>query len=93
MFKYVKLVTNDYTTNSGTRKNTSPIPIIKKMITWRLFFFIEGAHLLNANRLVQTMIGDALPSHGVKPTGGFHKVKLRKLRLGGTLPTSNSRKG
>jgi hypothetical protein len=23
--------------------------------------------------------GDALPSHGVKPTWGFHKVKLRKV--------------
>jgi hypothetical protein len=22
---------------------------------------------------------DALPSHGVKPTWGFHKVKLRKV--------------
>jgi len=22
---------------------------------------------------------DALPSHGVKPTSGFHKVKLRKV--------------
>jgi hypothetical protein len=22
---------------------------------------------------------DALPSHGVKPTWGFHKVKLRKI--------------
>jgi hypothetical protein len=28
---------------------------------------------------------DALPSHGVKPTWGSHKVKLRKLRLGSTL--------
>jgi hypothetical protein len=28
----------------------------------------------------------------VKPTWRFHKVKLRKLRLGGTLPASNSRK-
>jgi len=36
---------------------------------------------------------DAPPSHGVKPTWGFHKVKLRKLRLGSTLPASNSRKG
>jgi len=36
---------------------------------------------------------DALPSHGVKPTWGFHKVKLRKLRLGSTLPASNSKKG
>jgi hypothetical protein len=23
---------------------------------------------------------DALPSHGVKPTWGFHKVKLRKVK-------------
>jgi hypothetical protein len=37
--------------------------------------------------------GDALPSHGVKPTWGFHKVKLRKVELGSTLPASNSRKG
>jgi hypothetical protein len=37
--------------------------------------------------------GDALPSHGVKPTWGFHKVKLRKLWLSGTLPASNSKKG
>jgi hypothetical protein len=35
---------------------------------------------------------DALPSHGVKPTWGFHKVKLRKVELGSTLPASNSRK-
>jgi hypothetical protein len=29
---------------------------------------------------VQTLGGiDALPSHGVKPTWGFHKVKLRKV--------------
>jgi hypothetical protein len=45
-------------------------------------------------RLAYAMtINDALPSYGVKPTWGFHKVKLRKLRLGGTLPASNSRKG
>jgi hypothetical protein len=25
------------------------------------------------------LVGDALPSHGVKPTRGFHKVKLRKV--------------
>jgi hypothetical protein len=36
---------------------------------------------------------DALPSHGVKPTWGLHKVKLRKVKLGSTLPASNSRKG
>jgi hypothetical protein len=36
---------------------------------------------------------DALPSHGVKPTWGFHKVKLRKLWLSSTLSTSNCRKG
>jgi hypothetical protein len=35
---------------------------------------------------------DALPSHGVKPTLGFHKVKLWKVELGSTLPASNSRK-
>jgi len=27
-----------------------------------------------------TIIIDALPSHGVKPTWGFHKVKLRKVK-------------
>jgi hypothetical protein len=27
----------------------------------------------------QDKTGDALPSHGVKPTWGFHKVKLRKV--------------
>jgi len=32
-------------------------------------------------------------SHGVKPTWGFHKVKLRKIELGSTLLASNSRKG
>jgi hypothetical protein len=26
---------------------------------------------------------DALPSHGVKPTWGFHKVKLRKVETRG----------
>jgi len=36
---------------------------------------------------------DALPSHGVKPTWGFHKIKLQKVELGSTLPASNSRKG
>jgi hypothetical protein len=36
---------------------------------------------------------DALPSHGVKHTWGFHKVKLRKVELGSTLPASNSRQG
>jgi hypothetical protein len=36
---------------------------------------------------------DALPSHGVKHTRGFHKAKLRKVELGSTLPASNSRKG
>jgi len=39
------------------------------------------------------MSSDALPSHGVKLTWGFHKVKLRKVELGSTLPASNSRKG
>jgi hypothetical protein len=38
-------------------------------------------------------IPDALPSPGVKHTWGFHKVKLRKVELGSTLPASNSRKG
>jgi len=38
-------------------------------------------------------IDDALPSHGVKHTRGFHKAKLRKVELGSTLPASNSRKG
>jgi len=36
---------------------------------------------------------DVLPSHGVKPTWGFTKSSCGKLRLGGTLPASNSRKG
>jgi hypothetical protein len=36
---------------------------------------------------------DALPSPGVKHTWGFHKVRLRKVELGSTLPASNSRKG
>ncbi len=36
---------------------------------------------------------DAFPSHGVKHTWGFHKVKLRKLWLSSMLPASNSRKG
>jgi hypothetical protein len=48
------------------------------------FSFINSATL----RLI-----DTLPSHGVKPTWGFHKVKLRKVELGSTLPASNSRKG
>jgi len=38
-------------------------------------------------------LNDVLPSHGVKPTWGFHKVKLWKLWLSGTLPASNSKKG
>jgi len=36
---------------------------------------------------------DTLPSHGVKPTWRFHKVKLQKVELGSTLSPSNSRKG
>jgi hypothetical protein len=47
----------------------------------------ENGHIFN-----QAII-DVLPSHGVKPTWGFHKVKLRKLWLSGTLPASNSKKG
>jgi len=43
--------------------------------------------------LLISHVFDALPSHGVKPTLGFHKVKLRKVELGSTLPASNSRKG
>jgi hypothetical protein len=39
------------------------------------------------------IIIDALPSPGVKHAWGFHKVKLRKVELGSTLPASNSRKG
>jgi hypothetical protein len=38
---------------------------------------------LASNDMHQTLMGlgfiDALPSHGVKPTWGFHKVKLRKV--------------
>jgi hypothetical protein len=40
-----------------------------------------------------TTYNDMLLSHGAKPTWGFHKVKLRKLWLSGTLPASNSKEG
>jgi hypothetical protein len=50
------------------------------VVEGRLFFGLDNAF-------------DALPSHEVKPTWGFHKVKLRKLWLSGTLPASNSKKG
>jgi hypothetical protein len=38
---------------------------------------------------------DALLSHGVKPTGGFHKVKLRKSDLAtrSRLPTLERGRG
>jgi len=39
-----------------------------------------------------TMLVDVLPSHGVKPTRGFHKDKLRKVELGSTFPASNFKK-
>jgi hypothetical protein len=39
------------------------------------------------------LVYDALPSHGVKPLEGFTKSSCGKLRLGGTLPASNSKKG
>jgi hypothetical protein len=35
-------------------------------------------NIMNTIRWTPTMY-DALPSHGVKPTWGFHKVKLRKV--------------
>jgi len=37
--------------------------------------------LLNCDNILSTLYTklDALPSHGVKPTRGFHKVKLRKV--------------
>jgi hypothetical protein len=34
---------------------------------------------LSSELLCLLFINDALPSHGVKPTWGFHKVKLRKI--------------
>ncbi len=49
---------------------------------------LMGIHLLHCahgNKHVRThdaihnTFADALPSHGVKPTWGFHKVKLRKV--------------
>jgi hypothetical protein len=45
------------------------------------------------SKLLKLTEDDALPSPGVKHTWGFHKVKLRKVGLGSTLPASNSRKG
>ncbi len=55
------------------------------------------AHFIPCNKSITSektvKLFDALPSHGVKPTWGFHKVKLRKLWLSGTLLASNSKKG
>jgi hypothetical protein len=31
-------------------------------------------------------VSDALPSHGVEPTWGFHKVKLRKVKTWRHVP-------
>ncbi len=49
--------------------------------------------LMDHDSIVDDELSDALPNHGVKPTWGFHKVKLRKVEIGSTLPASNSRKG
>jgi hypothetical protein len=51
------------------------------------------AHLACPLFWAKVSFSDALPSPGVKHTWGFHKVKLRKVELGSTLPASNSRKG
>jgi hypothetical protein len=48
---------------------------------------------MDHDSIVDDELSDALPNHGVKPTWGFHKVKLRKVEIGSTLPASNSRKG
>jgi len=83
-------------------KNRDMGHFFMKSFTWfgdfRLFFmhFVIScrlqvvAHMNLQGRVLQV---DALPSHGVKPTWGFHKVKLRKVELGSTLPASNFRKG
>ncbi len=37
-------------------------------------------------KIYHASIDDALPSHGVKPTKGFHKVKLRKVKTWRHVP-------
>ncbi len=64
-----------------------------KFIKYMKYIFWMKYHHVNKTNFLDETFNDALPSHGVKPTWGFHKVKLRKLRLGSTLPASNSRKG
>jgi hypothetical protein len=54
---------------------------------------MDGFDLVFLEDGIEDKSPDALPSPGVKHTWGFHKVKLRKVELGSTLPASNSRKG
>ncbi len=66
--------------------------LVKQGYSLAPYLFILTTDVLS-HMLDDKKYNDEFPSHGVKPTLGFHKVKLRKLRLGGTLPASNSRKG
>jgi hypothetical protein len=75
---------------------SSKLHVLKKIVL--LFFrssFFKQPQVTSSwfkTKKIQNSI-DALPSHRVKPTWGFHKVKLRKVELSSTLPASNSRKG
>jgi hypothetical protein len=47
--------------------------------TWTHRGRVESRLLVVRSQIASLTPGDALPSHGVKPTWGFHKVKLRKV--------------
>jgi hypothetical protein len=65
------------------------LPLAKRMNLGMSF----SGNWFGTYTLLPRVVIDALPSPGVKHTWGFHKVKLRKVKLGSTLPASNSRKG
>jgi hypothetical protein len=57
-------------------------------LEWKIFSWFETKQikgwwnllvLVDDTSLKKTTYCDTLPSHGVKPTWGFHKVKLRKV--------------
>ncbi len=70
------------------RKSSHVWKAITSRFTWSVQLLIFS-HLLTqktfpwrygSNSFPILLFSDALPSHGVKPTWGFHKVKLRKVK-------------
>ncbi len=72
--------------NGRTKLNLSPFEHYEMH---RLAYILPSFQKSKEDRIydqnIEDLIGnqfttiDALPSHGVKPTWGFHKVKLRKV--------------